>query len=104
MQGLRIEYTGRKHPVGELSKDVLSLLTFQDAQVGYCGLDRKSYEWQSLDNLDIMTYCKGYVAWDYMSLFIQAGPSMSFAANAMGEEFGPAQSSLHNNCRALQRP
>ena len=40
-------------------------------QVGYCGLDRKSYEWQSLDNLDIMTYCKGYVAWDYMSLFIQ---------------------------------
>ena len=41
-------------------------------QVGYCGLDRRSYQWQSLSNLDIMTYCKGYVAWDYVSLFIQA--------------------------------
>jgi len=38
-------------------------------QVGYCGLDSKHSA--NNDSLDIMTYCKGYVAWDYMSLFIQ---------------------------------
>jgi len=38
-------------------------------EVGYCGLDRKHSAGN--ESLDIMTYCKGYVAWDYMSLFIQ---------------------------------
>ena len=41
-------------------------------QVGYCGLDRKPFGGGDADGLDIMTYCDGYIAWDLMSLFIQA--------------------------------
>lgn len=47
------------------------MITFAVWQVGYCGLDRRHAG--DDDSLDIMTYCKGYVAWDYMSLFIQVG-------------------------------
>ena len=45
-------------------------------QVGYCGLDRLPFGGDTgpSNSLDIMTYCKGYVAWDLMSLLIQVGP------------------------------
>ena len=44
-------------------------------QVGYCGLDRLPFggDTRPSNSLDIMTYCKGYVAWDLMSLLIQVG-------------------------------
>ena len=44
-----------------------------DRQVGYCGLDKEDpgSSRGGLKELDVMSYCRGYVAWDLTALLIQ---------------------------------
>lgn len=51
-------------------------------QIGYCGLDGEPEHGAMPGapvngdaSLDIDVYCKGYVAWDFMAMFVQVQPT-----------------------------
>lgn len=41
-------------------------------QIGYCGLDKQSLgAGPDAGSLDVEDYCRGYVSWDFLMIFIQ---------------------------------
>lgn len=41
-------------------------------QIGYCGLDKQSLgAGPDAGSLDVEDYCKGYLSWDFLMIFLQ---------------------------------
>jgi hypothetical protein len=44
-------------------------------QIGYCGLDKQSLgAGPDAGSLDVEDYCRGYVSWDFLMIFLQVSP------------------------------
>ena len=57
-------------------------------QIGYCGLDKQSLgAGPDAGSLDVEDYCKGYVSWDFLMIFLQVCPPRMFPCYAFSKCF-----------------